>query len=72
MTGRTAKASATGETAYGLDDLAHWEERIYDKAAAFGLTTFRQELELCDHEQMLIYMAYDGMPAHFPHWSYGK
>ena len=31
-----------------------------------------QEFELCDHEQMLGYMAYHGMPAHYPHWSYGK
>src|SRR5262249_32906408 len=28
--------------------------------------------ELCDHFQMLGYMAYSGMPAHYPHWSYGK
>src|SRR6185295_13914378 len=33
---------------------------------------YPQEFELCDHNQMLGYMAYSGMPAHYPHWSYGK
>ena len=31
-----------------------------------------QEFELCDHIGMLGYMAYSGMPSHYPHWSYGK
>ncbi len=38
----------------------------------FGLECFPQEFEVCDHEQMLGYMAYHGMPAHYPHWSFGK
>jgi len=25
-----------------------------------------------NHEQMLAYMVYSGMPSHYPHWSYGK
>jgi len=49
-----------------------WDERIRAKAEEFGLDCYSQEFELCDHNQMLGYMAYSGMPAHYPHWSYGK
>ncbi|WP_372722554.1 SpoVR family protein [Immundisolibacter sp.] len=38
----------------------------------FGLECFPQVFEICDEEQMLGYMAYHGMPAHYPHWSFGK
>jgi stage V sporulation protein R len=55
-----------------IKDLEYWDGRVREKAAAFGLSTFAQEFELCDHEQMLSYMAYHGMPSHYPHWSYGK
>ncbi|MBI4514504.1 MAG: SpoVR family protein [Deltaproteobacteria bacterium] len=57
---------------YTVDDLMAWDERIREQAAAFGLDCFPQEFELCDHNQMLGYMAYSGMPSHYPHWSYGK
>ncbi len=53
-------------------DLAYWEEKIREKVDEFGLSCFPQEFEVCDHEQMLGYMAYSGMPSHYPHWSYGK
>src|SRR3989442_9103296 len=32
----------------------------------------KQKVELCDHTGMLGYMAYSGMPSHYPHWSYDK
>ncbi len=57
---------------YSLNDLVEWDRRIRDKAAAFGLDCYTQEFELCDHTGMLGYMAYSGMPSHYPHWSYGK
>jgi stage V sporulation protein R len=53
-------------------DLERWDERIREKVQAFGLDCFPQEFEVCDHHQMLGYMAYSGMPSHYPHWSYGK
>lgn len=53
-------------------DLEYWDARIREKVEEFGLSCFPQEFEVCDHEQMLGYMAYSGMPAHYPHWSYGK
>jgi stage V sporulation protein R len=55
-----------------VDELQRWDEKIREKVAEFGLDCYRQEFELCDHHAMLGYMAYHGMPAHYPHWSYGK
>jgi stage V sporulation protein R len=57
---------------WNAKDLEYWDERIREKADEFGLTCYSQEFEICDHAQMLGYMAYSGMPSHYPHWSYGK
>jgi stage V sporulation protein R len=57
---------------YSLKDLEYWDERIREKVVEFSLDCFPQEFEVCDHSQMLGYMAYSGMPSHYPHWSYGK
>lgn len=57
---------------YELSDLEQWDERIREKVEGFGLTCFPQEFEICDHSAMMGYMAYSGMPSHYPHWSYGK
>ena len=57
---------------YTLKDLEYWDARIREKVEEFGLDCYPQEFELCDHNQMLGYMAYSGMPSHYPHWSYGK
>lgn len=59
-------------TNWTLRDLEYWDERIREKVAEFGLDCYEQEFEICDHNAMLGYMAYHGMPAHYPHWSYGK
>lgn len=58
--------------AYDVKDLEYWDARIREKVEEFGLSCFPQEFEICDHAQMLGYMAYHGMPSHYPHWSYGK
>jgi stage V sporulation protein R len=58
--------------AYSIKDLEYWDARIRDKVVEFGLDCYPQEFEACDHGQMLGYMAYSGMPSHYPHWSYGK
>ena len=50
---------------YDLDDLARWDERIRERVDAFGLECFPQEFEICDHHEMLGFMAYSGMPAHY-------
>src|SRR5512142_2449905 len=58
--------------AYDIAALEEWDARIREKVAEFGLDCYAKEFELCDHNQMLGYMAYSGMPSHYPHWSYGK
>ena len=60
------------DTSYDAADLEHWDARVCEKVAEFGLDCYPQEFEICDHNQMLGYMAYSGMPSHYPHWSYGK
>ncbi|MGH6915537.1 MAG: SpoVR family protein, partial [Geminicoccales bacterium] len=55
-----------------LNDLEYWDDAIRERVDAFGLRCYPQEFEVCDHGQMLAYMAYHGMPAHYPHWSFGK
>ena len=57
---------------WNVKDLEGWDEKIRVKVQEFGLSCFDQEFEVCDHNQMLGYMAYSGMPSHYPHWSYGK
>ena len=59
-------------TDYTLKDLEYWDVRIREKVEELGLDCYPQEFEICDHGQMLAYMAYSGMPSHYPHWSYGK
>jgi stage V sporulation protein R len=60
------------DTADDIKVLEEWDARIRERVQGFGLDCFPQEFELCNHAQMLGYMAYSGMPAHYPHWSYGK
>src|SRR5712692_2436722 len=57
---------------FTIDELESWNERIRAAARDFGLDPYPQEFEVCDHEDMLSYMVYSGMPSHYPHWSYGK
>ena len=59
-------------TAWQLDDLARWDDKIQEKVQEFGLDCYKQEFEVCDQTAMLGYMAYHGMPSHYPHWSFGK
>lgn len=57
---------------YTLRDLEKWDIEISAIAKEMGLDFFPQEFEVCDQYQMLGYLAYNGMPAHYPHWSFGK
>jgi len=53
-------------------DLEKWDERCHELALSFGLNPYPQEFEICDHFEMLGYMAYSGMPSRYRHWSFGK
>ncbi|MFM1847893.1 MAG: hypothetical protein RL417_1367 [Pseudomonadota bacterium] len=55
-----------------IEELAEWDKRIRDLVDEYGLKYYRQEFEICDHNEMLGYMAYSGMPSRYAHWSYGK
>ncbi len=59
-------------TDYDLDELKTWDDRILEFVHRYGLNCYPQEFEVCDHNDMIGYMAYSGMPSHYPHWSYGK
>lgn len=57
---------------WDIKDLEYWDAAIREHVTEFQLDCYEQEFEVCDHGQMLGYMAYHGMPAHYPHWSFGK
>lgn len=57
---------------YDLDELKRWDDRILEFVHRYKLNCYPQEFEICDHNDMIGYMAYSGMPSHYPHWSYGK
>ncbi len=57
---------------YTQKDLEYYNEKIEDVAGKIGLNYYPQEFEIISFEDMLCYEAYVGMPAHYPHWSYGK
>jgi stage V sporulation protein R len=57
---------------WSIADLEYWDAAIQERVREFGLDTYTQEFEVCDQNNMLGYMAYHGMPSHYPHWSFGK
>lgn len=63
---------STEKAPYTLNELEEWDQKIVPIVEKFGLNCYKQEFEICDHFEMLGYMAYSGMPSRYPHWSYGK
>ena len=57
---------------HNIDELGDWDKKILELVHKYKLNCYPQEFEICDHNEMLGYMAYTGMPSHYPHWSYGK
>jgi len=57
---------------YQIKGLQKWDERILRIIEEIGLDCYPQEFEICDQNDMLGYMAYTGLPSHYPHWSFGK
>jgi stage V sporulation protein R len=57
---------------FDVDELQKWDDSILELVHRYGLKCYPQEFEICDHNEMLGYMAYTGMPSHYAHWSYGK
>lgn len=57
---------------FNIDELHEWDQKILRLVDKYGLNCYQQEFEICDHNEMLGYMAYSGMPARYSHWSWGK
>ena len=43
---------------WDLKDLEYWDDAIREQVAEIGLDCYTQEFEVCDHNQMLGFMAY--------------
>lgn len=57
---------------FSLQELKEWNKKIEELVEKNGLAPYPQEFELCNYEEMINYEAYLGMPARYPHWSFGK
>lgn len=57
---------------HSIDELKKWDDKIIKLVDKFKLNCYPQEYEVCDHNDMLGYMAYSGMPSRYSHWSFGK
>lgn len=57
---------------FDIEDLQVWDEKIKVFVEKYKLNCYPQEFEICDHNEMLGYMAYSGMPSRYGHWSWGK
>lgn len=57
---------------YSMKELEYWNKRIEEQVQIAGLNCFEQEFEFVDYENMTAYETYNGMPSHYPHWSFGK
>ena len=53
-------------------ELQEWDKRISEIVQKHGLNCYPQEFEICDHHEMIGYMAFSGMPSRYSHWSFGK
>jgi stage V sporulation protein R len=57
---------------FELEELQKWDDKIKVFVDKYKLNCYPQEFEICDHNEMLGYMAYSGMPSRYGHWSWGK
>ena len=55
-----------------VEELEPWDEKILELVERYKLKCYPQEYEICDHNEMIGYMAYSGMPSRYSHWSFGK
>lgn len=55
-----------------IEELQEWDNKIRVLVERYGLKTYTQEFQICDHHEMIGYMAFSGMPSRYSHWSYGK
>lgn len=57
---------------FNIDDLEYWYKKIEEVAQRYSLDFYPNEIEICTSRDIVGYMAYHGLLAHYPHWSFGK
>ena len=57
---------------WDFDLIESYERAIGTCAAAYGLDTYPNQIEIISSEQMLVAYAGVGLPVGYPHWTYGK
>lgn len=57
---------------FNIEELNKWDEKILELVSRYKLNCYPQEYEICDHHEMIGYMAFSGMPSRYSHWSFGK
>ena len=57
---------------WSITELQEWDDKICTIGQALGLDWYPIEYEICDYKEMIGHMAYNGLPTHYRHWSYGK
>ena len=57
---------------WDFDLIESYERAIGKCAAAYGLDTYPNQIEIISSEQMLVAYAGVGLPVGYPHWTYGK
>ena len=55
-----------------MDELQDWDRKICVLGEALNLDWYPIDYEICDYKEMIGHMAYNGLPTHYRHWSYGK
>lgn len=71
MTRKRSRLIAEGSD-WTLESIVQYDNEIGRVAKAFGLDTYRHQLEIITAEQMMDAYAAIGMPVYYPHWSFGK
>ncbi len=56
---------------WDFDLIARYEQAIGESAAAYGLDTYPNQIEVISSEQMLDAYAGAGLPVGYPHWTFG-
>jgi stage V sporulation protein R len=57
---------------WSMDELQDWDRKICVLGEALNLDWYPIDYEICDYKEMIGHMAYNGLPTHYRHWSYGK
>lgn len=71
-TGMTARNPISTTSEWTFELIEEYDREIGALAKAFGLDTYRNQIEIISSEQMMDAYAASGMPVYYHHWSFGK